>query len=81
MVSITSVFAVERAADHHEGACAAEPVQLLDERLGCRPPEHDLIHRAEYDTPFMHGCPPRTLLFASLGGKVSGGNSRRHVRR
>ncbi len=60
-------FAVQRAADHQEGAFHAQPVQLLDNRLGCRPPEHDLIHRAEYDTTFMHGCPPRTFLTLVAG--------------
>ncbi|KRR01082.1 hypothetical protein CP49_05490 [Bradyrhizobium valentinum] len=54
-------FAAEHAADHQKGASRAEPVQLLDDRLGCRPSEHDLIHRAEYDTTFIHGCPPRTF--------------------
>ena len=76
-------FAVQRAADHQEGAFRAQPVQLFDNRLGCRPPEHDLIHRAEYDTTFMHGCPPRTFLalVTSLAAEVSGGNPARHARR
>jgi hypothetical protein len=74
-------FAVQRAADHQESAFRAQPVQLFDNRLGCRPPEHDLIHRAEYDTTFMHGCPPRTFLalVAGLGAKVSGGIPARHA--
>src|SRR5207342_495589 len=46
------------AADHQERAVCVQPVQLFDNRLGCRSPEHDLIHRAEYDTTFMHDCPP-----------------------
>ena len=44
-------FAVERAADHQERAFRAQPVHLLDDRLGCRSSEHDLVHGAEYDTP------------------------------
>ena len=40
---------------------------LLDDRLGCRPSEHDLVHGAEYDTPFMHACPPRTFLALVVG--------------
>ncbi len=70
-------FAVQRAADHQERALRAQPVQLFLNRFGCRPPEHDLIHRAEYDTTLMHVCPPRTFLalVAGLAAKVSGGNS------
>ena len=74
-------FAVERAADHQEGAFRAQPVQLFDNRLGCRPPEHDLIHRAEYDTTFMHAVLPGHFwpLLRALAAKVSGGNPRRHA--
>ena len=58
MFSITSVSRLSVPLTIRKARVRAQPVQLLDERLGCRPPEHDLIHRAEYDTTFMHGCPP-----------------------
>ena len=47
-------FAVERAADHQERAAGAQPVHLLDDRLGGRAAEHDLVHGAEYDTTLVH---------------------------
>ena len=60
-------LAVQRPADHQERALRAQSVQLFQNRPGCRPPEHDLIHRAEYDTTFMHLCPPRTLMALVAG--------------
>ena len=69
-------FAVQRAADHQEGACGAEPVQLLDDRLGCRPSEHDLVHGAEYDTPLCtlvlpgHSWPLLRALAARLAEEI-----------
>ena len=54
-------LAVEGPADHQEGAGRAHAIHLLDNSFGGGSPEHDLLHGAEYDTPFMHACPPRTF--------------------
>ena len=55
-------LAVERAADHQERAVCAQPVHLLDDRLGGGAAEHHLVHGAEYDTPLVHDdCPPGRL--------------------
>jgi hypothetical protein len=32
---------------------------LLDQRLGGRAPENNLVHGAENHTSLMHACPPR----------------------
>ena len=58
MVSITSVSRLSVPLTIRKARVRAEPVHLLDDRLGCRPSEHDLIHGAEYDTPFMHAVLP-----------------------
>ncbi|MHC2510439.1 hypothetical protein ACVII1_005677 [Bradyrhizobium elkanii] len=47
-------LAVQRARHHQKGALGAQPVQLLDDGLTRGPPEHDLVHGAEYDTASMH---------------------------
>ena len=61
--------AIERAADHQERAGSAQPVHLLDDRLGGRAAENNLVHGAENDTPLVHDdCPPGTVWFCcSLG--------------
>ena len=46
--------AVERAADHQEGAVRAQAVHLRHDRVGGRAAEHDLVHGAENDTPLVH---------------------------
>ena len=51
-------FAVERAADHQEGADCAQAVDLRHDRLGGGGPENHLVHGAENDTPLVHDCPP-----------------------
>src|SRR5262249_58214401 len=51
--------AVERAAHHQEGAPGAQPVELLDDGLRGMAPEHNLVHRAEYDTALVHSVLPR----------------------
>ena len=51
MFSISSVSRLSVPLTIRNARVGAEPVQLFDDRLGCRPSEHDLIHGAEYDTP------------------------------
>ena len=47
-------LASERARHHQEGAGLLQPVHLGHDRFRSRLAEHDLIHRAEYDTPSVH---------------------------
>jgi hypothetical protein len=54
-------FAVQRAADHQEGAVAPEAIDLRHDRLGGGGSEYHLVHGAEHDTPLVHDCPPEGL--------------------
>jgi hypothetical protein len=54
-------LAPQRAGDHQEGAEGREPVHLRDNSLGRRLAEHDLVHGAENDTPFVHTVLPGLL--------------------
>ena len=66
-------LAVERAADHQERSGSLQAIQLLDDHLGRRTTEYNLIHGAEYDTALMHACPPRGILalLAALKGRLA----------
>ncbi len=56
--------AVERAADHQEGAAHAQTVDLSGDRVRGRAAENNLVHGAENDTPLVHDdCPPGTAWF------------------
>ncbi len=57
--SIDIGLAAQRARDHQERAVCAQPIHLLDNSLGRRLAEHDLVHGAENDTPFVHALSSR----------------------
>jgi hypothetical protein len=65
---------VQRARDHQERPRQPQAVQLRDDRLRGGPAEHDLVHRAENDTPLVHAVLPGTLF--SLARQSSGGDAR-----
>ena len=53
---------VEGARDHQEGARRPQTIHLRDNGLGGRLAEHDLVHRAERDTPLVHAILPAAYL-------------------
>ncbi len=64
-------LAVERSADHQERADGLQPIELLDDRLGRRTAEYDLIHGAEYDTALVHALVlPGRLLPGRLAEEI-----------
>ena len=58
-------LAVERTADHQEGALGAEPVHLLDDRLGCRSPNTTSSMSPNTTRPLCIASSSGLLLLAS----------------
>jgi len=56
-------LAPQRARHHQERALRTQAVHLLDNGLGRRLAEHDLVHGAENDTPSVHAVLPGLFLF------------------